>query len=312
VRKERRYGDYPQEYDFYDPAGLTVPDNVPLQFRDFARKELADYYGMVTSLDDCMGRLLRELDELGLSDDTIVCFSSDHGDHLNAHGMGTPADLWMHPTLALSKATPYDESIHVPFILRYPRAVEPLRRTYCPISSVDVLPTLLGLCGLAVPADVQGTDLSHVVRGEPGEEPDSVYLQILGPGWPTRTKSVGLWRGVRTRQYLYARWWDRHGRRVLYDRRKDPLEMRNVVDAPEYAEAAAELEARLQRWMQETRDPFDTGERLPATGMLDLGQAFIHTLWHEHAPPDYVAAIAENHKRFATGDQEYLPPFTSR
>ena len=310
LSKERRYGDYPQEYNLYDPAEVAVPGNVPLQYRDFARKEIADYYGMVTSLDDCMGRLLEELDGLGLAEDTIVCFSSDHGDHLNSHGMGTPADRWMHHTLTGSKATPYDESIHIPFILRYPRAVEPLRRTDVPFNSVDVLPTILGLCGLSVPDDVQGTDLSHLARGETGQEPDSVYLQILGPGWPTRDKWIGLWRGIRTRDYLYARWKDRGGLRVLYDRRTDALEMHHVVHDSENAAVADRLEARLKRWMEQTRDPFDTGKRLPGTDMLDLGQAFTHTLWHAQGPPDYVAAIAENHKQFTTGDQEYLPPPT--
>jgi arylsulfatase A-like enzyme len=174
-------------------------------------------------------------------------------------------------------------------------------------NSVDVLPTLLGLCGVAIPADVQGRDLSHAALGLAGEEPDSVYLQMLGPGWPTRREWTGLWRGLRTHSYTYARWRVPAEGRALYDREADPLEMRNVVDDPAYARVARQMEGRLQAWMQATQDPFDTGARLPVTGMLDLGQAFSTVRWHEHAPPEYVAAIEKNHLNFKTGEPPGTP-----
>ena len=305
VHTDRDYGAYPQEYDVYDPAQVDVPGNVPRQFRDFARKEIADYYAMTTALDACMGRILDALEAWGLAEDTIVCFSSDHGDHLSAHGYGKPGptDAWMHHTLQLSKGTPHEEAVHIPFILRYPARVRSNRRTDVLFNSVDVLPTLLGLCSIAVPDGVQGLDLSHAPLGTPGEEPDSVYLQMMGPGWPTRTKSVGLWRGVRTHRYTYARWKDNGGRRVLYDLQEDPLEMQNLIDDPAHAELAERLEARLQEWMETTGDPFDTGERLPVTEMLDVGQAFTTTKWHRLAPQEHVAAIEQNHLNFKTGEQ---------
>ena len=305
VNTGRDYGAYPQEYNIYDPARVDVPGNVPRQFVDFARREIADYYGMVTALDDLVGRILDALDEWNLAEDTIVCFSSDHGDHLSAHGYGKPGpgDAWMDDTLRLSKGTPHEEATHVPFILRYPAQVRGNRRTDTLFNSVDVMPTLLRLCGADVPDAVQGRDLSHAVLGVPGEEPDSVYLEMLGPGWPTRTKTVGLWRGVRTHRYTYARWHDCGGKRVLYDRDADPLEMHNRVDDPEYAGVAEQMEARLRRWMEETGDLFDTGQRLPVTGMLDLGQAFTTTRWHEQAPAEYVAAIEKNHLNFKTEEQ---------
>ncbi|MCJ7737198.1 MAG: sulfatase [Anaerolineae bacterium] len=293
VYSERDYGDYPQEYAIYHPDEIEVPGNVPRQFREFAAREFADYYGMTTALDDCMGRILSELDNLGLAENTIVCFSSDHGDHLSAHGYGKPDERWMPPELRASKFTPYEEAVHIPFILRYPAKVKGKRRTNTIFNSVDVLPTLLGLCGAMVPEEVQGTDLSHIACGIPGPEPDSAFLQILGPGWPSRTKSVGLWRGVRTERYTYARWRDRDGLRVLYDHKNDPLEMHNRINESRYAPVAAEMEERLQRWVSSTADPFDTGPRLPATDMLDLGQQFTHPKWHDLAPHEYVEALAK-------------------
>jgi len=292
------YNQYPQEYNIYNPAEVDVPDNVPVQFRDFARKEIADYYGMVTSLDACMKQVMDALDKWGLAENTIICFSSDHGDHLSSHGYGKPGDAWMHHSLTGSKATPHEESIHIPFILRYPDGVSGGRRSDTMFNSVDVLPTLLGLCGVPVPDDVQGNDLSHAALGVPGQEPDSVYLQILGPGWPSRTKWLGLWRGVRTHQYTYARWKDRGGMRVLYDLKKDPLEMRNLMGNPEYAEVEQQMEKRLQRWIRETNDPFDTGKRLPVTEMLDLGQVFSTERWYRDAPKEYARAVKNSrHKR---------------
>ena len=85
--------------------------------------------------------------------------------------------------------------------------------------------------------------------------------------------------------------------------------MNNLAEDPAYASVAAEMERRLQRWLEETRDPFDTGERLPPTGVLDLGQAFSHNHWLEKAPPEYAAAIRGNDQRFQTGEKEHGPVF---
>lgn len=298
ANSDRDYGLFPQEHDIYDPDSIEVPPNVPRQFIPFARKEIADYYGMVSSLDECVGQIMDSLDEAGIGENTILCYSSDHGDHLSSHGYGKPpdaggelSDQWMHHTLQASKATPHEESIHIPFILKYPDRVEPSRRTDVLFNSVDVFPTLLGLCGIKIPDEVQGMDLSERIITSSGNEPDSVYLQILGPGWPTRKKWVGLWRGVRTDRYIYARWKDRGGRCVLYDRQKDPFELDNLIDHPEYEQVVVDLEARLKKWMAFTEDPFDTGERLPGTEMLDLNQKFTSDHWYEIAPKEYVSAL---------------------
>ena len=304
---EAPYGQYPEEYKLYSPEDVEVPGNVPVQFRDFAAREIADYYGMVVSLDECMGRLMGGLDEMGLGDDTIVCFSSDHGDHLSAHGYVKPGDSWMHHTLRLSKCTPHEESIHIPFIVRFPQRVAGGRRTRTLFNSVDVLPTLMGLCGLPSPDDVHGRVLSHAALGTRGDEPDSVYLQILGPAWPGRIKMAGMWRGIRTHEHTYARWWDRDGMRVLYDLREDPLEMHNVADDPQYADVAARCEGRLKQWIEETGDPFDTGRRLGETEMLDIGQAMTSRPSHDHLPPVYRKALEPNYAHFQTGERVVFP-----
>jgi arylsulfatase A-like enzyme len=140
------------------------------------------------------------------------------------------------------------------------------------------MPTLLSLAGIDIPAGVQGRDISHAALGQDGPEPDSVYLQILGPGWPHRGDWVGFWRGIRTQRWVYARWHD-SGDVLLFDRETDPYEMNNLAGVREYADVQASMEDRLKRWMRETGDPFDTGAREPETGMLCLGQEFTHEKW---------------------------------
>lgn len=272
------YDQYPTEFHKYKPDEIDLPPNVPEQMADFARREIADYYGNISALDNEMGRLLSWLDDNNLTENTILCFSSDHGDHLSSHGYGKPMDMWLHHTKRASKATPYEESIHIPFLLRYPEHVAAGQRTDILFNSVDVMPTLLSLAGVSIPTGAQGQDLSHTVLGRTGPEPDSVYLQILGPGWPHRGDWVGCWRGIRTQRWIYARWHGT-GEVLLFDRENDPYEMDNLAGKSAFTVVQTSMENRLRQWMKDTNDPFDSGERDPGNGMLCLGQKFIDKRW---------------------------------
>jgi arylsulfatase A-like enzyme len=297
------YRCYPGKYRLFDARRMPVPDSVPEAMREFAAEETADYYGMVTSLDDCLGRLMDGLARRGLAEETIVCFSSDHGDHLGVHGYGKPSDDWLPPEMRASKATPLQEAVRIPTIIRWPRALGSGRRSDVLFNTVDVAPTLMSLAGLPVPEDVQGRDLAEALAGK-AEGPDSVYLQILGTGWPLRSAFTGLWRGVCDGRYTYARWHEagpRGGQRVLYDLETDPLQMRNLIDEPTSAGLAERMEQRLRRWMADTGDPFDTGERLPVTGMLQLGQGVTTRDMHDRMPAEYAKSIQGNYSGFTTG-----------
>ena len=161
------------------------------------------------------------------------------------------------------------------------------------MGAIDIMPTLLGACGVSLPDGLQGRDVSSVWHGESGsteeglalrrgdsrdaelvlEASDSVYLQNMANGWPDRNGWVGRWRGVRTERWTYARWYANERGPWLFDRAEDPLEMVNLADAAEARPALEEMEARLHRWMEVTHDPFDYGRR-GARGFLDLGQEF--------------------------------------
>ena len=217
----------------------TIPPNVPTGLAtEFAKLCLPDYYGMIESLDDEFKRLVQALDQAGVADDTIVVFTSDHGDMVGGHGL--EAKRW-----------PYEESARIPFLIRYPRAIKPGTVIADPFGSPDVYPTLAGLAGVAAPQGADGADFSPLFRGETAEPPrDYVYLemQYAYVPWPG-------WRALRTRQYMYARTQDKPW--LLFDLARDPCEMNNLVDDPSKQALVKEMDDRLVSIMRQTGDSWD-------------------------------------------------------
>ena len=222
------------------------------------RKEIAAYYAMVTAVDDQVGRILAELDELGLRENTVVIVSSDHGDMLGSHG-------------ATLKRKPWEESIRVPGIVRHPRASGG-RETEALFSHVDIAPTLLSLCGIPVPREMQGADMSSSVLGDPGPEPEAAYFQIFGPFLAGGVERG--WRGIRTNRHMYAR--TQEGPWVLYDLEDDPYELRNLAEDPEAKPLLEEMDSLLAAWMDRTGDSweFDWSDPIEDRGRLYKHETF--------------------------------------
>ncbi|MCU0916703.1 MAG: sulfatase-like hydrolase/transferase [Planctomycetes bacterium] len=218
---------------------ITIPPNVPEGLAsDNAQQCLPDYYGMIESLDDEFKRLLQALDQAGVAEDTIVVYSSDHGDMIGCQGL--KAKRW-----------PHEESARIPFLIRYPRAIRPGTVIADPFGSPDVYPTLAGLAGLRAPAGVDGADFSPLLRGETTRPPrDYVYLemQYAYVPWPG-------WRALRTRRYMYARTKDKPW--FLYDLQNDPWERKNLVTDPARQKLVQEFDDRLASVMRETGDSWD-------------------------------------------------------
>ncbi|MFW6189947.1 MAG: sulfatase [Planctomycetota bacterium] len=246
------YGTAPAEYRrMYDPAELTLPPNVPEDCEQRARETLAGYYAHVTALDAALGWLIDALDEQGMVEETILVVTSDHGDMVGSRG-------------AWDKQRPYDESVRVPFLLRFPAALgrEP-RRLEAPIDAPDIMPTLLSLCGLPVPETVEGLDYADYLRGGPNPGDDAALLQCPSPfgNWP-RQRGGREYRGVRTTRHTYVR--DLEGPWLLFDNERDPYQLDNLVDRPEEAELQAEMERRLRGKLEAVGDEF-----LPAEAYLE-------------------------------------------
>jgi arylsulfatase A-like enzyme len=250
----------PPEYSrLYDPAKLTMRPNYREGERIPGRREIAEYYAMVTAIDDGAGKILRALDELGFRDNTIVLFSSDHGDMLGSQGRRL-------------KRKPWEESIRVPGILRWPDKVRAGSRPGLFFTHVDFAPTLLGMAGVKVPESMQGQNLARQITTGAGASADSAFFQIFGPFAGDGTEDG--WRGVRTERYMYARFRERPW--VLYDLQKDPFQMRNLAGERTAQPLLQDMERRVREWMEKTGDSwrFNWSHPVEDRGRLYRHRAF--------------------------------------
>lgn len=225
----------PWEADVYRMHRPYDPDETrwPYPHREVAR----DYYAAITALDANLGRLMRRLGELGLAEDTILVFTADHGDMLYSHRL-------------VQKNYPYDESILVPFILRYPGAVRAASRLAAPFSTVDILPTLLELMGLPVPPYSEGVSFARAVRGEQQPLPECAYM-LCSWDW-----AMPEWRGIRTARYTYVETPD--GPYALFDNLTDPYQLENLAGRPGCAALQRQLQSLYRQQQRAVGDPFET------------------------------------------------------
>ena len=252
----------------FSASAIALRPNVPAAFADEARASLAGYYAHLAALDTCMQDLLATLEQLGLADDTILVFTSDHGDMHRSQGN-------------LAKQQPWDESVLVPFLLRYPAGLGRSPRTIpMRLGTPDIMPTLLGLAGLAVPPSLPGRDLAPVLRHTQAPEENAALIMCPAPfgNWD---RSVGgrEYRGLRTSRYTYVR--DLSGPWLLYDNDSDPYQLDNVVNQPAYATAQADLERQLSARLAVIGDQFQPagwyvnqwGYKVDATGTVPYTSA---------------------------------------
>ena len=222
------------------------------------KRLVARYWGLVSLVDKYIGQILDHLAALGLADDTIVVYSTDHGDMMGDHRL-------------IAKGVPYEGSSRVPLIVRAPHVagVEP-RRLATPVTQVDLLPTLLEALGVDVPAGAQGTSLLPLMRdGDRAPDDAQVVSEWSGArdgvaadghridpadagraGAPQRTIRRGPWK-------LTV---DLAGEHELYHLHSDPDERRNLMfdtrlrETPGAADAANDLWSRLRTWQARTAD----------------------------------------------------------
>lgn len=225
-------------------------------------EEIAAYYAAISALDDQVGRLMKTLADAGLDENTIVLFTSDHGDMLGSHGMRR-------------KRKPHDESARVPGILRWPAKIPRGQKVDTLFSHVDMSPTLLGLAGIDVPKNMQGADLSRVALGQTTAGPQAVLLQIFVPYNPDQVPKP--WRGIITADFTFARFEDAPW--LLFDHKQDPAQMQNLVGVRERAALERELDQKLAALMKKNGDAwtFNSSDLVEEGGRL-YRQATFYTL----------------------------------
>ena len=237
----------PQKFrDLYKDMEIEFRPNVPEKAKELANKEIRGYYAHMTALDECMGMLQNTIKEAGIDEDTIFVFTSDHGDMMGSQGFR-------------QKQKPYDESIRVPFLLKYPALFgKKGKKADTIISAVDIMPTLLGLSGIPIPEAVQGRDLSPILRGEEKDTTDAALISCVTPfGEWERRRGGKEYRGVRTRRYTYVE--DLNGPWLFFDNEKDPYQMTNLVGNESHSSVQKEMAALLRKKLKECGDEFLTG-----------------------------------------------------
>ncbi len=201
------------------------------------------YHAHISAIDDELGRVMDTLDELGIVDDTILVYSSDHGSMFGSHGVG-------------SKREPYEESIRVPFIVRCPRNVRQRQKIDALFGAIDIAPTLCGLAGIPIPEEFRGQDFSgHALRGR-GPDPESQFLMHISKENASHGNDhpAPIFRGVRSRRYTYAVLVE--GDRWLFDNDSDPYQMTNRYDDPNLKTVRDRHHTMLQKWLHVASDPY--------------------------------------------------------
>ena len=198
------------------------------------------YYAMTTALDYEVGRIMQTLKDTGLDKDTIVIFTSDHGEMFGAQGR-------------VYKMTFYEESARVPFIMRWPGKVPAGTRSHACMATPDIMPTILGLCKQTIPKTVEGMNLSKLALGQQGPEPEFALLQGMGH---TYLWDDGFeWRAIRDKQYTYGRYL-KDGKELLFDNKNDPLQSKDLANSPQYKEKLSELRQKMNAKLASINDEF--------------------------------------------------------
>ncbi len=233
------------------PEHLTPAEEKRWKYQRYMK----DYLRCVASIDDNVGRLLDYVDEEGIGEDTIVIYTSDQGFFLGDHG-------WY------DKRFMYEESLRMPFLIRYPREVAPGGVNGDMILNVDFPATFLDCAGVDAPPSFQGRSFRSLLRGEtPADWQTSMYYRYWMHG---AHHNVCAHYGVRTLRYkLIYYYGDPLGQEgavgpkeqpewELFDLERDPCEMNNVYSDPAYAEVIASLKAELSRLQESVGDaPYD-------------------------------------------------------
>ncbi|MBI4874612.1 MAG: sulfatase-like hydrolase/transferase [Acidobacteria bacterium] len=206
---------------------------------EYVRHLTAAYYAMVRHVDDQIGRVLKRLEELGAARNTLVIFTSDHGEMLGSHGL-------------VSKMVFHEESVHVPLMMRLPGAIKAGTVVSDPVSGLDLFATLLDYLGVRAPAR-DGDSLRPLIEGRGKAGPGFRVAE-----WGTRNAPSFM---VRTAGWklMLADSPDSRAVDALYDLRNDPYEMRNLLGDPadrsRYAARAREMKDRLVEWLGRVRSP---------------------------------------------------------
>jgi arylsulfatase A-like enzyme len=231
----------PEEYmDLYPVSGIKLNPNVPVELYDRVYPEIQGYYAHCTATDEAIGQLVERLKNLDLDENTILVFTSDHGEMMGAHGR-----------LPYRKQLAWDESLHVPFLIRYPGMPDSHgAKIKAPLTTPDILPSLLSLCGIEIPESIEGDDLSGLMLAPDPEADRAALVMNVAPFDVNHLDPE--YRGIRTARYTYAV--SPEGPIMFFDDLEDPFQLNNLVNQPDYEDLRQDLDLQLRKELSEIGD----------------------------------------------------------
>ncbi|NLR78084.1 sulfatase [Chitinophaga eiseniae] len=219
----------------FDEKKLSGKELVKWKFQRY----LKDYYATAKSLDRNIGKILDYLDSTGLSKNTIVIYASDQGFYLGEHG-------WF------DKRFIYNESLKTAFAIRYPGVIKPGTKLDALVSNTDWAPTILDIAGVKAPAEIQGRSFLPLLKREPVKDwRKAAYYHYYEYPEPHH---VSPHFGLRTKDYMLARFYKGVNSWELFDLKKDPNQLKNVYNNPSYAAIKQQLLQQLKALILEYDD----------------------------------------------------------
>ena len=241
--KDIKKGKESIKWDFYgakpgeivQPEGMNNEEGRKWRYQNYIK----DYLACVKSVDDNVGRVLNYLKENNLEENTIIVLTSDQGFYLGDHGF-------------FDKRFIYEESLRMPFMVKYPKKIKAGSVNEDIISNIDFAPTLLELAGISTTQKMQGTSFVPVLEGNtPKDWQDAMYYHYYEfPFW----HHVQPHYGIRTQKYTLAHFYYNIDVWELYDLEKDPGQVNTIYNDPNYAEVTAELKVKLKNLMIKFED----------------------------------------------------------
>ncbi len=251
------YGPVPAEdSSHYEGIEIEMPIAEGLIPEQIKQKN-KEYYASISSVDRNIGRLLKELDQLQLTENTLVIFTSDHGYNNGRHGISTKGNgHWLAGGITGPKRpNMWDTSIRVPLVMRWPRVIQPGTRFDAMVSNVDMFKFVLGALDLPLPenASLHGIDYSPLLFGKSIPERTAIYGQ-----YDLHNNGLAYMRMIRTEKWKFVKHYRARYMDELYDLEADPDETRNLIRRrmpPGSKDKAAELEQQLIEWQKSIQDP---------------------------------------------------------
>jgi len=233
-----------------DPQHPFLQKLAPDQLQDdlHLREYRACYYGMITEVDDNLGRLFAEIQASGQWDNTLIVFSSDHAEHLGDHYL-------------TGKGMFYDGGMRIPCIIRDPTAAADETRGQVRaelVQAIDSAPTIMDWLGLEVPDRFQGRSILPLLRGKAYEPREQIHYEFdyrqaaMARGAANPDEHL-LWV-IRNKRYKLVQFADPEMPPILFDLEEDPEELRNIAAQPESQGIVLELSQRMLRWRMHSED----------------------------------------------------------